>query len=55
VGSLEAVVAPPYDVIDEAMRAELVAKSPMNVVEVDLPRADGGATTASSEPTALRS
>jgi uncharacterized protein (DUF1015 family) len=42
VGSLEAVVAPPYDVIDEAMRAELVAKSPLNVVEVDLPRADDG-------------
>jgi len=42
VGSLDAVVAPPYDVIDEAMRAELVAKSPFNVVEVDLPRGDGG-------------
>src|SRR5919206_3020282 len=37
VGSLDAVAAPPYDVIDERMRAELVARSPLNVVEVDLP------------------
>jgi uncharacterized protein (DUF1015 family) len=42
VGSLDAVAAPPYDVIDEAMRAELVARSPFNVVEIDLPQADGG-------------
>jgi uncharacterized protein (DUF1015 family) len=42
VGSLDAVVAPPYDVVDEEMRATLVRKSPFNVVEIDLPRADGG-------------
>jgi uncharacterized protein (DUF1015 family) len=42
VGSLDAVAAPPYDVIDEGMRAELAARSPFNVVEIDLPRADGG-------------
>jgi uncharacterized protein (DUF1015 family) len=42
VGSLDAVAAPPYDVIDAAMRAELVAKSPFNVVEIDLPEANGG-------------
>jgi uncharacterized protein (DUF1015 family) len=42
VGSLDAVAAPPYDVIDAAKRAELVAKSPFNVVEVDLPDAPGG-------------
>jgi uncharacterized protein (DUF1015 family) len=42
VGSLDAVTAPPYDVIDDAMRAELVAKSPFNVVEVDLPVSPGG-------------
>jgi uncharacterized protein (DUF1015 family) len=41
VGSLDAVAAPPYDVIDDAMRAELAARSPFNVVEIDLPRADG--------------
>jgi uncharacterized protein (DUF1015 family) len=42
VGSLDAVAAPPYDVIDAGMRAELAAKSPFNVVEVDLPEANGG-------------
>src|SRR6266550_3749982 len=42
VGSLEAVAAPPYDVIDDEMRAELSARSPFNVVEIDLPRADDG-------------
>ena len=35
------MAAPPYDVIDDAQRAELVARSPHNVVEIDLPRADG--------------
>jgi uncharacterized protein (DUF1015 family) len=38
VGSLADVVAPPYDVIDEKQRAELAARSPYNVVELDLPR-----------------
>ena len=42
VGSLDAVTAPPYDVIDEAERAVLAAKSPFNVVEVDLPRGENG-------------
>jgi uncharacterized protein (DUF1015 family) len=42
VGSLDAVTAPPYDVIDEAERAVLAAKSPFNVVEVDLPRDENG-------------
>ena len=42
VGSLADVVAPPYDVIDEAQRAELAARSPHNVVELDLPRDPGG-------------
>ncbi len=32
------VVAPPYDVIDEEQRSELVARSGHNVVELDLPR-----------------
>ena len=36
-GALENLVAPPYDVIDDQMRKELVAKSPFNIVEVDLP------------------
>ena len=38
VGSLADVVAPPYDVIDDEQRAELAARSPYNVVELDLPR-----------------
>src|SRR5918997_1181257 len=42
VGSLDAVVAPPYDVIDGEMREKLVRKSPFNVVEIDLPVADDG-------------
>ncbi len=42
VGSLEAVIAPPYDVIDDELRSRLLAQSPFNVVEVDLPRAPGG-------------
>jgi uncharacterized protein (DUF1015 family) len=38
VGGLQPVAAPPYDVIDAAQRAELVARSPYNVVEIDLPQ-----------------
>jgi uncharacterized protein (DUF1015 family) len=37
-GPLADVVAPPYDVIDAAQRAELAARSPYNVVELDLPQ-----------------
>jgi uncharacterized protein (DUF1015 family) len=67
VGGLQMVVAPPYDVIDAEQRAELAARSPYNVVHVDLPRSDGdpyqeaarlltawradGAVTHESEPT----
>jgi uncharacterized protein (DUF1015 family) len=40
-GGLQPVVAPPYDVIDAAQRAELEASSPYNVVRIDLPQADG--------------
>jgi uncharacterized protein (DUF1015 family) len=39
VPSLADVVAPPYDVIDSDRRAELLARSPFNVVELDLPQA----------------
>ncbi|MGI8712385.1 MAG: DUF1015 domain-containing protein [Solirubrobacteraceae bacterium] len=35
---LQDVVAPPYDVIDDEQRAELVARSPYNVVAIDLPQ-----------------
>jgi uncharacterized protein (DUF1015 family) len=42
-GPLADVVAPPYDVIDADQRAELLSRSPYNVVAVDLPQptADG--------------
>ncbi|HEY7892263.1 MAG TPA: DUF1015 domain-containing protein [Solirubrobacteraceae bacterium] len=39
-GSLGDVVAPPYDVIDADQRAALLARSPFNVVAVDLPEGD---------------
>jgi uncharacterized protein (DUF1015 family) len=42
VGSLADVVAPPYDVIDDRQRAELAARSPYNVVELDLPQGSEG-------------
>lgn len=42
-GALGDVIAPPYDVIDADQRAALVARSPYNVVNVDLPEdPDGG-------------
>ena len=42
IPSLADVTAPPYDVIDPAQRAELLARSPLNVVEIDLPQAPAG-------------
>ncbi len=39
-GGLQAVVAPPYDVIDAEQRARLAASSPYNVVGIDLPQND---------------
>jgi uncharacterized protein (DUF1015 family) len=39
-GSLSDLAAPPYDVIDGEQRAALVALSPYNVVEIDLPVGD---------------
>jgi uncharacterized protein (DUF1015 family) len=42
VGSLSKLIAPPYDVIDDELRAELLAQNPCNVVEIDLPHAPDG-------------
>ena len=42
VGSLGDLTAPPYDVIDAEQRAALLARSPFNVVEIDLPQAGEG-------------
>jgi uncharacterized protein (DUF1015 family) len=39
-GGLQDVVAPPYDVIDAEQRAQLEARSPYNVVRIDLPTGD---------------
>jgi uncharacterized protein (DUF1015 family) len=39
-GPLDRLTAPPYDVIDPALRRELVSRSPHNVVEIDLPAGD---------------
>jgi uncharacterized protein (DUF1015 family) len=40
VGPLADVVAPPYDVIDAGQRAALMARSPFNVVAIDLPQGE---------------
>ncbi len=42
VGSLQSVIAPPYDVIDPEQRKALAARSPHNVVAIDLPQAPLG-------------
>jgi uncharacterized protein (DUF1015 family) len=36
------VVSPPYDVIDDAQRAELAGRDPHNAVRIDLPVDEGG-------------
>ncbi len=41
-GPLQALAAPPYDVIDPEQRAELRSRSPHNVVAVDLPEDPAG-------------
>jgi uncharacterized protein (DUF1015 family) len=52
VGPLDRVLSPPYDVIDPGQRAELAARSPYNVVRVDLPEAaEGGDPYASAAAT----
>jgi uncharacterized protein (DUF1015 family) len=48
VGSLDAVAAPPYDVIDAAGRARLLERSPYNAVAIDLPKPFDPADPASN-------
>ena len=48
VGSLDAVAAPPYDVIDAAGRAALLRRSPYNAVAIDLPKPFDPADPASN-------
>jgi uncharacterized protein (DUF1015 family) len=45
-GTLARVVAPPYDVIDAAQRADLAAQDPHNVVRLILPEGEGDAKYA---------
>src|ERR1017187_2568948 len=49
VGALADVVAPPYDVIDDDQRAALIARSPFNVVAVDLPQGEPDPYAAAGE------
>jgi len=48
-GPLDTLVAPPYDVIDEAGREELMARSPFNVVHLTLPEDENDAARLWSE------
>jgi uncharacterized protein (DUF1015 family) len=50
VGPLADVVAPPYDVIDATERAALIARSPFNVVAVDLPQGEPGGGGGGRDP-----
>src|SRR6478672_6441394 len=47
-GGFESVVAPPYDVIDAAQRAELAARHPNNIVKLILPDGEGDAKYANA-------
>ncbi|HEV3403920.1 MAG TPA: DUF1015 domain-containing protein [Gaiellaceae bacterium] len=49
VGPLADVVAPPYDVIDAQQRAALIARSPFNVVGIDLPQGEPDPYAAAQE------
>jgi uncharacterized protein (DUF1015 family) len=42
-------VAPPYDVIDASQRAELIARSPFNIVAIDLPQGEPDPYAAARE------
>jgi uncharacterized protein (DUF1015 family) len=54
-GGLQDVVAPPYDVIDADQRVELEARSPYNVVRVDLPVGSDPYETAARQFASWRS
>jgi uncharacterized protein (DUF1015 family) len=51
VGSLSDVVAPPYDVIDDALRDQLYERHPANVIRLILNRDEPGDDTASNRYT----
>ena len=43
---LQQVIAPPYDVLSDADRDELAARSPLNIVEIDVPEGEDRYTMA---------
>jgi len=49
-GPLQDLVAPPYDVIDPEQRARLAARSPHNVVAIDLPEPGPGNGPEAQDP-----
>jgi uncharacterized protein (DUF1015 family) len=49
VGALADVTAPPYDVIDADQRSALIARSPYNVVAIDLPEGEPDRYAAAAE------
>ena len=51
VGTLADVVAPPYDVIDPDLQQRLYARSPYNVVRLELPREEPGDTDTNNRYT----
>jgi len=48
-GDLQQVIAPPYDVIDDDERADLLSRSPSNIVAIDLPRGQDPYAEAASQ------
>jgi uncharacterized protein (DUF1015 family) len=48
-GPLAEVVSPPYDVIDATQRAALIARSPFNVIAIDLPEGEPDRYAAAGE------
>ncbi len=48
-GGLQSVIAPPYDVINDEERADLLSRSEYNIVGVDLPKGDDPYATAAVE------
>jgi uncharacterized protein (DUF1015 family) len=53
-GGLQEVLAPPYDVIEPEQRAQLAARSPYNVVRIDLPTGESPYEEAAAQLTRWR-
>ncbi len=44
IGSLSDCIAPPYDVVDSQLQAELYAKSPYNFIRLEMTKPEAGDT-----------